>query len=403
MDQELNRLIRKETKRQNIGVELIASENYASKEVRKMCSSILTNKYAEGYPHKRYYGGCEFVDQVEELAISRACELFGSKLANVQPHSGSQANAAAYRALLPEGGKILSLVLNDGGHLTHGSPVSFSSHDYEFVFYPLDNTGHLNYEGIRELALKEKPNVILAGYSAYPYAIDFKRVGEIAKEVGAYFMVDMAHIAGLVAAGVHMNPVPYADIVTSTTHKTLRGPRGGLILTNSEELIKRINSAVFPYYQGGPLLHIIAAKAVCFKEALSDDFKKYVKQLVRNNKVCRDEFAKLGDLVSDTDNHLFLLNVLDSFGINGLEAQKKLELINITTNKNMIPNDTLKPNKTSGLRIGFAAVTTRGCTEEDAKHIARLIHNFLSNNIDEKTAKEEVKNIVSKWKLIEKI
>ena len=403
MDQELNRLIRKETKRQNIGVELIASENYASKEVRKMCSSILTNKYAEGYPHKRYYGGCEFVDQIEELAISRACELFGSKFANVQPHSGSQANAAAYRALLPEGGKILSLVLNDGGHLTHGSPVSFSSHDYDFVFYPLDNTGHLNYEGIRELALKEKPNVILAGYSAYPYAIDFKRIGEIAKEVGAYFMVDMAHIAGLVAAGVHMNPVPYADIVTSTTHKTLRGPRGGLILTNSEELIKRINSAVFPYYQGGPLLHIIAAKAVCFKEALSDDFKKYVKQLVKNNKACRDEFAKLGDIVSDTDNHLFLLNVLDSFGINGLEAQKKLELINITTNKNMIPNDTLKPNKTSGLRIGFAAVTTRGCTEEDAKHIARLIHDFLSNNIDDKSAKEEVKNIVSKWKLIEKI
>ena len=403
MDQVLNRLIRKETKRQNIGVELIASENYASKEVRKMCSTILTNKYAEGYPHKRYYGGCEFVDQIEELAISRACELFGCKYANVQPHSGSQANAAAYRALLPEGGKILSLVLNDGGHLTHGSPVSFSSHSYEFVFYPLDSTGHLNYDGIRELAMQEKPNVILAGYSAYPYAIDFKRIGEIAKEVGAYFMVDMAHIAGLIAAGEHMNPVPYADIVTSTTHKTLRGPRGGLILTNSEELIKRINSAVFPYYQGGPLLHIIAAKAVCFKEALSDDFKKYVKQLMKNNKACRDEFARLGDKVSDTDNHLFLLNVLDSFGINGLEAQKKLELINVTTNKNMIPNDTLKPNKTSGLRIGFAAVTTRGCTEQDAKHIARLIHDFLSNNIDEKTAKAEVKEIVSKWKLIEKI
>ena len=403
MDQVLNRLIRKETKRQNIGVELIASENYASKEVRKMCSTILTNKYAEGYPHKRYYGGCEFVDQIEELAISRACELFGCKYANVQPHSGSQANAAAYRALLPEGGKILSLVLNDGGHLTHGSPVSFSSHSYEFVFYSLDSTGHLNYDGIRELAKQEKPNVILAGYSAYPYAIDFKRIGEIAKEVGAYFMVDMAHIAGLIAAGEHMNPVPYADIVTSTTHKTLRGPRGGLILTNSEELIKRINSAVFPYYQGGPLLHIIAAKAVCFKEALSDDFKKYVKQLMKNNKACRDEFARLGDKVSDTDNHLFLLNVLDSFGINGLEAQKKLELINVTTNKNMIPNDSLKPNKTSGLRIGFAAVTTRGCTEQDAKHIARLIHDFLSNNIDEKTAKAEVKEIVSKWKLIEKI
>ena len=403
MDQVLNRLIRKETKRQNIGVELIASENYASKEVRKMCSTILTNKYAEGYPHKRYYGGCEYVDQIEELAISRACELFGSKFANVQPHSGSQANAAAYRALLPEGGKILSLVLNDGGHLTHGSPVSFSSHSYDFVFYPLDASGHLNYEGIRELASQEKPNVILAGYSAYPYAIDFKRIGEIAKEVGAYFMVDMAHIAGLIAAGEHMNPVPYADIVTSTTHKTLRGPRGGLILTNDEELIKRINSAVFPYYQGGPLLHIIAAKAVCFKEALDPSFKVYVKQLMKNNKACRDEFARLGDKVSDTDNHLFLLNVLDSFGINGLEAQKKLELINVTTNKNMIPGDTLKPNKTSGLRIGFAAVTTRGCTEQDAKAIARLIHEFLSNKIDEKTAKAEVKEIVSKWKLIEKI
>ncbi len=403
MDKELNRLIRKETKRQNIGVELIASENYASQEVRKMCSSILTNKYAEGYPHKRYYGGCEFVDQIEELAISRVCELFGSKYANVQPHSGSQANAAAYRALLPEGGKILSLVLNDGGHLTHGSSVNFSSHLYDFVFYPLDETGHLNYEEIRKLALEEKPNVILAGYSAYPYAIDFKKIGEIAHEVGAYFMVDMAHIAGLIAAGVHMNPVPYADIVTSTTHKTLRGPRGGIILTNSEELIKKINSAVFPYYQGGPLEHIIAAKAVCFKEALSDDFKVYVKQLVKNNKACRDEFFKLGDKVSDTDNHLFLLNVLDSFGITGLDAQKKLELINITTNKNMIPNDTLKPNKTSGLRIGFAAVTTRGCTEEDAKHIARLIHNFLSDKIDEKSAIKEVSEIVSKWKLIEKI
>ena len=403
MDKELNRLIRKETKRQNIGVELIASENYASKEVRKACSSILTNKYAEGYPHKRYYGGCEYVDQIEELAINRLCELFGAKYANVQPHSGSQANAAAYRALLPEGGKILSLVLNDGGHLTHGSPVSFSSHSYEFVFYPLDKTGHLNYEVIRELALQEKPNVILAGYSAYPYAIDFKRIADIAHEIGAYFMVDMAHIAGLVAGGVHMNPVPYADVVTSTTHKTLRGPRGGIILTNSEELIKRINSAVFPFYQGGPLEHIIAAKAVCFKEALQPEFKEYAKQVVANTKACRDEFARLGDKVSDTDNHLFLLNVLDSFGITGLDAQKKLELINITTNKNMIPGDTLKPNKTSGLRIGFAAVTTRGCTNEDAKHVARLIHNFLSGKIDEKEATAEVKEMVSKWKLIEKI
>ena len=403
MDKQIQSLIRKETRRQNIGVELIASENYASKDVRKVCSSILTNKYAEGYPGKRYYGGCEYVDKIEQLAIDRACELFGSKYANVQPHSGSQANAAAYRALLPEGGKILSLVLNDGGHLTHGSSVSFSSHSYDFVFYPLDKTGHLDYNSILELAKQEKPNLLLAGYSAYPYAIDFKRLSEIAHKVGAYFMVDMAHIAGLVAAGVHMSPVPYADVVTSTTHKTLRGPRGGLILTNSEELIKRINSAVFPFYQGGPLEHIIAAKAICFKEALSDEFKKYVKDLVANTKACRDEFARLGDKVSDTDNHLFLLNVLDSFGMNGLDAQKKLELINITTNKNMIPGDTLKPNKTSGLRIGFAAVTTRGCTKEDAKHIARLIHDFLSEKIDEKTANKEVQEIVKKWKLIERI
>ena len=403
MDQQINRLIRKETRRQNIGVELIASENYASKDVRKVCASILTNKYAEGYPGKRYYGGCEYVDQVEQLAIQRACELFECKFANVQPHSGSQANAAAYRALLPEGGKILSLVLNDGGHLTHGSAVSFSSHNYEFVFYPLDETGHLNYDGILTLAKQERPNVLLAGYSAYPYAIDFKRLSEIAKEVGAYFMVDMAHIAGLIAAKQHMSPIPYADIVTSTTHKTLRGPRGGLILTNDEELIKKINSAVFPYYQGGPLEHIIAAKAICFKEALSDDFKTYVKQLIKNNKACRDEFARLGDVVSGTDNHLFLLNVLASFNMTGLDAQKKLEQINITTNKNMIPGDTLKPNKTSGLRIGFAAVTTRGCTEEDAKKIARLIHNFLLGNISEKDAKQEVKEMVSRWKLIEKI
>ena len=403
MDREIQRLINKEKKRQNEGIELIASENYASKDVRKACSSILTNKYAEGYPGKRYYGGCEYVDKVEQLAIARLCELFGAKYANVQPHSGSQANAAAYRALLPEGGKILSLVLNDGGHLTHGSPVSFSSHDYEFVFYPLNKEGHLDYDGILELARKEKPNLILAGYSAYPYAIDFKRIGEIAKDVNALFMVDMAHIAGLVAGGVHMNPVPYADVVTSTTHKTLRGPRGGIILTNNEELIKRINSAVFPYYQGGPLEHIIAAKAICFNEALSDEFKQYAKQVVANTKACRDELLKLGDLVSGTDNHLFLLNVLDSFGINGLEAQKKLELIHITTNKNMIPNDTLKPNKTSGLRIGFAAVTTRGCSEKDARRVAHLIHDFLSNKMDEQQAKAEVKEMVSHWKLIERI
>ena len=321
----------------------------------------------------------------------------------MQPHSGSQANAAAYRALLPDGGKIMSLVLNDGGHLTHGSPVSFSSHTYDFVHYPLDKTGHLDYESIRRIALEEKPNVLLAGYSSYPYAIDFKKLGDIAKEVGAYLMVDMAHIAGLIAAGEHMSPFPYADVVTSTTHKTLRGPRGGLILTNDEELIKRINAAIFPYYQGGPLEHVIAGKAVCFKEVLSDEFQQYIKGVIANTKACSDEFARLGDIVSGTDNHLFLLNVLDSFGVTGLDAQKKLELINITTNKNMIPGDTLKPNKASGLRMGFAAVTTRGCTKEDAKHIARLIHQFLKNEIDGKQAKQEVKEIVKNWKIIEKI
>ncbi len=403
MDKEIQALIRKETKRQNVGIELIASENYASKDVRKACSSILTNKYAEGYPHKRYYGGCEFVDQVEELAIERVCKLFGCKFANVQPHSGSQANAEAYRALLPEGGKILSLVLNDGGHLTHGSPVSFSSHFYQFIFYPLSKEGKLDYDGILEIAKQEKPDLILAGYSAYPYAIDFKAIREICDKVGCKFMVDMAHIAGLVAGGEHMSPIPYADVVTSTTHKTLRGPRGGIILTNDEELIKKINSAVFPFYQGGPLEHIIAAKATCFKEADSAEFKKYAKNVVLNTRACRDAFAKLGDKVSSTDNHLFLLNTLESFGLNGLEAQKKLETINVTTNKNMLPNDTLKPNKTSGLRIGFAAVTTRGCTKKDAEKVAELIHNFLSNKIDEKAAKKEVAELIKDWKLIQNI
>ena len=403
MDKQIARLVRLETKRQNEGIELIASENYASKDVRKACSTILTNKYAEGYPHKRYYGGCEYVDQVEELAIERLKELFGSKFANVQPHSGSQANAEAYRALLPNGGKILSLVLNDGGHLTHGSPVSFSSYMYNFIFYPLSKDGHLDYKGILDIAKKEKPDLILAGYSAFPYEINFKKLREIADEVGCLFMVDMAHIAGLIAAKEHMSPVPYADVVTSTTHKTLRGPRGGIILTNNEELAKRINSAVFPFYQGGPLEHIIAAKAICFKEALSPEFKKYIKGVKENTKACQEEFARLGDVVSGTDNHLFLLNTLDSFGLTGLDAQKKLEGINVTTNKNMIPGDTLKPNKTSGLRIGFAAITTRGCSKAQAKTIAKLIHDYLSDKISEKEAKAIVKGLTKDWKLIQDI
>ena len=402
MDKEIFDLINKENIRQNEGIELIASENYASKDVRQACGSILTNKYAEGYPFKRYYGGCEFVDEIESLAIERAKSLFNAKFANVQPHSGSQANAAAYRALLPEGGKILSLVLNDGGHLTHGSPVSFSSHFYNFVHYPLNN-GKLDYEVLRKVALEEKPNLILAGFSAYPYQIDFVRIRKICDEVGSLFMVDMAHIAGLVAAGLHPSPVGIADVVTSTTHKTLRGPRGGLILTNDEELAKRINSAIFPFYQGGPLEHIIAGKAICFKEASSPEFKSYVKSLMENTKACRDKLASLGAKVSETEVHLFLLNVLDTFGITGLDAQKKLEEIGVTTNKNMIPGDTLKPNKTSGLRIGFAAVTTRGCTKKDAEDIAELIYKYLNNEISTIEAKDKVSKLVENWKPIEKI
>lgn len=403
MDEEIYKLIDLETKRQNDGIELIASENYASKDVRMACGSILTNKYAEGYPKHRYYGGCKYIDEIEQLAINRACELFGAKYANVQPHSGSQANAAAYRALLPNGGKILSLVLNDGGHLTHGSPVSFSSHLYNFIHYPLDENGHLNYDNILAIAKKEKPDVILAGYSAYPYAIDFKRIKEISDEVHCYFMVDMAHIAGLIAANLHQSPVPYADIVTSTTHKTLRGPRGGLILTNNETLIKKINSAVFPYYQGGPLEHIIAGKAICFKEAQSEEFKIYAKNIIENTKVCQETLSSLGAITSKTDNHLFLLNTLDSYNLTGLEAQIILENVGITTNKNMIPNDKLTPKETSGLRIGFAAITTRGCSREEAIKIGKLIHKVLSKKISEEEAKNEVCLLTKSWKKIENI
>lgn len=402
MDKYIFDLIKKETDRQNEGIELIASENYASKEVRKACGSILTNKYAEGYPGKRYYGGCEIIDLIEKQAIDRACKLFNAKYANVQPHSGSQANAAAYRALLPNGGKILSLLLNDGGHLTHGSPVSFSSSLYKFVHYPLVN-GKLDYDVIEQIAKKEKPDLILAGYSAYPYEIDFKKFKEICKKVNCYFMVDMAHIAGLIAGKVHQNPVKYADVVTSTTHKTLRGPRGGLILTNSEQLIKKINSAIFPFYQGGPLEHIIAAKAICFKQASTSKFKEYAKDIIINTKACMETFKKLGAVTSDTDNHLFLLNTLQSYDLTGFQAQEKLEEINITTNKNMLPNDKLSPKETSGLRIGFAAMTTRGCNENGAIEIANIIHLYLSNKINRQEGLQRVKKLVAQYKKIEEI
>lgn len=396
-------LIRKETERQNNGIELIASENYPSKNVLNACGSILMDKYAEGYPDKRYYGGCEFIDKVEKYAIEQACKLFKVKYANVQPHSGSQANAAAYHALMPNGGKVLSLVLNDGGHLTHGSPVSFSSHQYEFVHYPLGDNEELDYSKIRGIAEKEKPDVILAGYSAYPYEINFAALRNIADYVNAKLMVDMAHIAGLVAAQEYMNPCDYADVVTSTTHKTLRGPRGGLILTNSEEIFKKVNSAVFPYYQGGPLENIIAGKAICFEEAQTNNFKEYIRAVKVNTKWAAKRFKELGAEVSGTETHLFLLNTLKSYNLTGLEAQKKLEEIGITINKNMLPNDTLKPSETSGLRIGFAAATTRGCRLGQAISIASLIHAYLSGSIDQETAFYCKEGIIDEWKDISEL
>ena len=400
MSKFIGNCILEETKRQNNGIELIASENYVSKDVLKAMGSILTNKYAEGYPNARYYGGCEVIDKVEQYAIDKACELFNCKYANVQPHSGSQANYAAYRALMPDGGKVLSLELNDGGHLTHGSPVSFSSHTYKFCFYPLGADGKLDYEAIRKIAKKRKPNVILAGYSAYPYKIDWQKFRDICDEVGAYFMVDMAHIAGLVAAGVYDNPCKYADIVTSTTHKTLRGPRGGLILSNNESLFKKINSAVFPYSQGGPLEHIIAAKGICFDEALKPSFKRYAEHVIENTKTCAQMLKAYGATVSETDTHLFLLNTVSSYNLTGLEAQKKLEQIGITTNKNMIPGDRLSPKETSGLRIGFAAVTTRGCTREQALKIGSIINCYLGNNLTKEQAIKQVKAITKTWNKI---
>jgi glycine hydroxymethyltransferase len=393
----------KETIRQNEGIELICSENYPSVSVREAAGSIFTCKYAEGYPGHRYYGGCENIDAVEDLARQRACELFHCKFANVQPHSGSQANFAAYHALIKPGDTVLSLDLNDGGHLTHGSPVSFSSEMYHFVHYPLGEDAHLDYGIIRNCLDEFNPNLFLAGYSAYPYEIDFRRMRELIDEhnkhsaVHCYFLVDMAHIAGIVAAGLCQNPCASADVVTSTTHKTLRGPRGGLILTNDEELAKKIDKAIFPYTQGGPLEHIIAAKAVNFLEDLQPEFKEYVRKLMENTKACNDELERRGAVVSGTDNHLFLLNVMKSYGITGKEAQARLEAIGITTNKNMIHGDTLKPGETSGIRIGFAAVTSRGCTKEDALKIADIIDKTLRGSLNLENGKEEVRKITSGW------
>lgn len=379
VDPELYDSMEKELNRQRGNIELIASENIVSKAVMQAMGSHLTNKYAEGYPGKRYYGGCEFVDITENLARERAKKLFGAEHANVQPHSGAQANTAVYFAMLEPGDTILGMNLAHGGHLTHGSPVNISGKYFRVVPYGVDSeTEMINYDALEELAIKEKPKMIVAGASAYPRAIDFERFSQIAKKVGAYLMVDMAHIAGLVAAGLHQNPVPYADFVTTTTHKTLRGPRGGLILCR-EEYAKQIDKAIFPGTQGGPLMHVIASKAVSFQEALSDEFKQYQQQIVKNAAALADQLKKNGfRLVSGgTDNHLMLVDVYEK-GITGKDAEKLLDLAHITVNKNTIPNETLSPFIASGIRVGTPAVTSRGFKEEQCRQIADLMHRLLT-------------------------
>ena len=373
-DPELGRMIEAEYKRQARNIELIASENIVSEAVMAAMGSVLTNKYAEGYPGKRYYGGCECVDEVENLAIRRVCQLFGAKYANVQPHSGAQANMAVYQALCKPGDTVLGMSLDNGGHLTHGSPVNQSGLLYHIVPYGVDENGLIDYDALRALAKKEQPKMIIAGASAYPRAIDFEKFAEIAHEVGAYLFVDMAHIAGLVAAGLHQSPVPYADVVTTTTHKTLRGPRGGVILTNDEELAKKFNKAIFPGTQGGPLEHVIAAKAVCFGEALRPEFKAYQQNVVTNARVLADALRKQGlDLVGGgTDNHLMLID-LRKTGVTGKELQRRLDEVYITANKNAIPNDPESPFVTSGMRIGTPAVTTRGFGAPEMLRIAEFI------------------------------
>ena len=373
-DPELGRMIEAEYKRQARNIELIASENIVSEAVMAAMGSVLTNKYAEGYPGHRYYGGCECVDEVENLAIRRVCQLFGAKYANVQPHSGAQANMAVYQALCKPGDTVLGMSLDNGGHLTHGSPVNQSGLLYNIVPYGVDENGLIDYDALRALAKKEQPKMIIAGASAYPRAIDFEKFAEIAHEVGAYLFVDMAHIAGLVAAGLHQSPVPYADVVTTTTHKTLRGPRGGVILTNDEELAKKFNKAIFPGTQGGPLEHVIAAKAVCFGEALKPEFKAYQQRVVTNARVLADALQKQGfDLVGGgTDNHLMLID-LRKTGVTGKELQRRLDEVYITANKNAIPNDPESPFVTSGMRIGTPAVTTRGFGAPEMLRIAEFI------------------------------
>lgn len=380
IDKEIASVVESEFKRQQNNLELIASENIVSPAVLAAMGSVLTNKYAEGYPGHRYYGGCEYVDIAENIARKRACELFGAEHANVQPHSGSQANMAVYLSVLNPGDTVMGMNLSEGGHLTHGSKVNISGKLYNFVSYGVNEETHLiDYDRIMETALKIKPKMIVCGASAYPRAIDFKKFREIADACGAYLMTDMAHIAGLVAAGVHESPVPYSDFVTATTHKTLRGPRGGLILCK-EKYAKQIDKAIFPGTQGGPLMHTIAAKAVCFKEAMSDDFKEYIKNVVNNCKSLALELSKMGiNLVSGgTDNHLLLINLTKN-GITGKELEDRLSEVNITVNKNTVPNETRSPIFTSGVRIGTAAVTSKGMNENEMKEIAKCIYLSITD------------------------
>ncbi|MGO5065939.1 serine hydroxymethyltransferase [Clostridium sporogenes] len=394
-------MIKKEAERQEYNIELIASENFTSLSVMEAMGSLLTNKYAEGYPHKRYYGGCEFVDEVEDLARERLKKLFDAEHANVQPHSGSQANMAVYMSVLQPGDTILGMDLTHGGHLTHGSPVNFSGKLYNFISYGVDKeTEIIDYELLRKIALENKPKMIVSGASAYPRIIDFEKIREICDEVDAYMMVDMAHIAGLVATGLHPSPMPYADFVTTTTHKTLRGPRGGAILCK-EKYAKAVDKAIFPGIQGGPLMHIIAAKAVCFGEALKEDYKTYMNQVVKNTKVLGEELINYGfRLISGgTDNHLLLIDLTNK-KITGKDAEKLLDSVGITVNKNTIPFETLSPFITSGIRIGTPAVTTRGFKEEEMKKIAYFINYSIEHREENLSQiKEQVKEVCKKYPL----
>lgn len=402
-DKEVADAMALELKRQRENIELIASENLVSPQVMAAMGSVLTNKYAEGLPSKRYYGGCQYVDIVEEIAIKRACEVFGCEFANVQPHSGAQANTAVYLALLKPGDTVMGMSLDNGGHLTHGSPANISGKYFNFIPYGVDENGYIDYDAFNKLVIKNKPKLVVAGASAYPREIDFKTMADIAHANGAMFMVDMAHIAGLVAAGLHQSPFPHADVVTTTTHKTLRGPRGGLILCNNPYLAKKLNSAVFPGSQGGPLMHVIAGKAVCFGEALKPEFKEYQQRVINNAQALAKGLVARGlNLVSGgTDNHLCLLD-LRGTGVNGKELENRLDEVNITLNKNTVPNEPLSPFVTSGVRIGAPAATTRGLDEADFDKIAEFIYLAVTDFDGKKeTIKKGVAEILAKYPLYE--